>query len=63
LRRSWTLAGAASEQNWISDWLAFLSRQRIAVCAKLVDRRIEEAKDAVDLSRWFNGNGGYPAEP
>jgi hypothetical protein len=51
------LAGAAPEQNWISRRLAFLSRQRIAVCATLVNRRIEAARHIVDLSRWFNGNG------
>jgi hypothetical protein len=51
------LADDAPEQNWISDRLAFLSRQRIAVCATLVNRRIEAARHVVDLSRWFNGNG------
>ena len=51
------LAGDAPEQNWISDRLAVLSRQRIAVCATLVNRRIEAARHIVDLSRWFNGNG------
>jgi hypothetical protein len=51
------LAGDAPARDWITDRLAVLSRQRIAVCATLVNRRIEAARPIVDLSRWFNGNG------
>jgi hypothetical protein len=51
------LVGAAPDQAWISDRLAAIGRQRIAVSAILVNRRIEAAKKVVDLSRWFSGNG------
>jgi hypothetical protein len=51
------LSNAAPEQRWISDRLATLGRQRIAISAALVNRRIEAAKTVVELSRWFDGNG------
>jgi hypothetical protein len=48
---------AQSLPAWISDRLAALGREHIAVSATLVNRRIEATKKVVDLSRWFNGNG------
>jgi hypothetical protein len=37
--------------------LVALCRQRIAVCAALVNRRIEASNKVVVLSRWVSGNG------
>ena len=37
--------------------LSLLYRQRLAVCAALVNRRIEAANKIVSLSRWASGNG------
>src|SRR5262249_16339713 len=46
---------------WVSGRLLALQRKRIAICATLVNRRIEAAKPVVDLACWFNGNGALRA--
>jgi hypothetical protein len=51
------LAGSARDEVWISNRLAVVCRQRVAVCATLANRRIEATRQAVDLSRWLTGNG------
>jgi hypothetical protein len=37
--------------------LVLLCRLRIAVCAALVNRRLEASKNVVVFSRWVSGNG------
>lgn len=51
------MAKGAPEQAWIRHRFVCLTRQRIAVCAALVNRRAEAAKKVVDFSRWVSGNG------
>ena len=43
--------------GWIENRLDLLCRQRISVCAALVNRRIEAANQVVEFSRWVSGNG------
>src|SRR4249920_1621766 len=43
--------------GWIENRLELLCRQRISVCAALVNRRIEAANQVVEFSRWVSGNG------
>jgi len=43
--------------GWIENRLELLYRQRISVCAALVNRRIEAANQVVEFSRWVSGNG------
>ena len=50
-----------SRGRWASVRLLALQRKRIAICATLVNRRIEAAKPVVDLACWFNGNGALRA--
>ena len=49
--------GTAPEQNMIEARLSLLSRQRIAVCAAVVNRRIEASNKVIVFSRWISGNG------
>ena len=52
--------------GWIENRLALLCRQRIAVCAALINRRLEAANPVVEFSRWVSGNGalgGAGGEP
>lgn len=49
------LVGGSPNPEWISDQLATLGRERIAVAAILTNRRIEGAKKVVDLTCWFTG--------
>jgi hypothetical protein len=51
------LAGRAPDQTWISHRLLAIMRQRIVISATLANRRAEAARQVVDFSRWFNGNG------
>ncbi len=51
------LAGGTSGPRWIETRLALMCRQRISVCAALVNRRIEAANKVVLFSRWVSGNG------
>ena len=43
--------------GWFENRLGLLCRQRISVCAALVNRRIEAANKVVEFSRWVSGNG------
>lgn len=45
------------EPTLIEARLSSLGRQRIAVCAALVARRIEASKKVVVFSDWVSGNG------
>ncbi len=45
----------------IENRLALMCRQRIAICAALVNRRIEAANKVVLFSRWVSGNGALPS--
>ncbi len=51
------LADAAAGPSWIDRRLNLLCRQRIAVCAALVNRRVEASNKVVVLSRWVSGCG------
>jgi hypothetical protein len=51
------LAGGPRGPGGIEIRLAMMCRQRISVCAALVNRRIEAANKVVEFSRWVSGNG------
>jgi hypothetical protein len=51
------LAGGPRGPGGIETRLAMMCRQRISVCAALVNRRIEAANKVVEFSRWVSGNG------
>jgi hypothetical protein len=51
------LAADAPGLGWVERRLAMMCRQRISVCAALVNRRIEAANKVVIFSRWISGNG------
>ncbi len=57
IRRLKRLAADRAAPNWVHRRLALMCRQRISVCATLVNRRIEAARPVVDVSRWVSGNG------
>jgi hypothetical protein len=57
IRRFDAMAKAAPGQYWIQKQLLALCRQRLAVCAALVNRRAEAGKSVVDFTRWMSGNG------
>lgn len=57
IRKFGAMAKATPGQDWIQKRLDSLCRQRLAVCAALVNRRAEAAKRVVDFSRWTSGNG------
>jgi low affinity Fe/Cu permease len=51
------LAGGPRGPGGIETRLARMCRQRISICAALVNRRIEAANKVVEFSRWVSGNG------
>jgi hypothetical protein len=51
------LASGGTEPGLLDRRFASLCRQRIAVCAALVNRRIEASNKVVIFSRWVSGNG------
>jgi hypothetical protein len=53
------MQGPASRDQsaWVGRELVLLCRQRIAVCAALVNRRLEAPKKVVVFSRWVSGDG------
>jgi low affinity Fe/Cu permease len=51
------MPSSAPEGTWIEGRLSSVCRQRIAVCAALVNRRIEASNKVVVFSRWVSGNG------
>ena len=55
------LAADAPGLDWVDRRLELMCRQRISVCAALVNRRIEAANRVVVFSRWVSGNGALAA--
>jgi hypothetical protein len=55
------LADRTHDQSWIPVRLAAVGRWRIAIAATLANRRIEAAKQVVDFTRWYDGNGALGA--
>ena len=51
------LATGTRDTAGIDRQLSVLYRQRLAVCAVLLNRRVEASKGIVDFSRWINGSG------
>jgi hypothetical protein len=51
------IASDGAEPGLLDRRLVALCRQRIAVCAALVNRRIEASNKVVVFSRWVSGNG------
>lgn len=52
-----TMANGGVKGAWLDQRLVSLCRQRIAVCAALVNRRIEASNKVVIFARWVSGNG------
>ena len=50
-------AGRREEIDYIDRQLCSLSRERVALCAAIVNRRLEATKDVVVLARWVSGGG------
>ena len=57
IRRFKAIAAERPGQSWMEHQFVSLSRQRIALCAALVNRRIEAAKKVVDFTLWVTANG------
>lgn len=60
------LAAGTPAPSWIEGRLALTCRQRISVCAAMVNRRVEAAHKVVVFSRWVSGNGAlrsFASEP
>ena len=55
------LPSGMAKPAWINRRLASLCRQRIAICAARVNRRMEASKRVVEFSRWVNGDGALGA--
>jgi hypothetical protein len=51
------LPGRTADPAFVDRQLVSLNRQRVALCAAIVNRRIEASKDVVVFSRWATGNG------
>jgi hypothetical protein len=51
------MASGGAEPGLLDRRLEALCRQRIAVCAALVNRRIEASNTVVVFARWVSGNG------
>ncbi|HTW54060.1 MAG TPA: hypothetical protein VMU69_28770 [Bradyrhizobium sp.] len=49
--------GRAADATRIREQITELNRDRVALCATIVHRRLEASKDVVSLSRWVSGNG------
>jgi len=56
-----TMAKGGVEGVWLDHRLAALYRQRVSVCAALVNRRIEASNKVVVFARWVSGNGALGA--
>lgn len=52
-----TMASGGVEDVWLDRRLISLCRQRIAICAALVNRRREASNKVVVFARWVSGNG------
>ena len=57
------LAVGMRDTAWIERELSLLYRQRLAVCAPLVNRRIEASNKIVNFPRWASGNGALDLVP
>ncbi len=60
------LAVETTAPGWVHRRLALACRQRISVCAALVNRRTEAANKVIDFARWVSGGGalgGYGVRP
>lgn len=51
------MPGRAADVRWLSEKIAELNHDRVALCAAIVHRRFEAAKDVVSFSRWVSGDG------
>jgi low affinity Fe/Cu permease len=51
------LASGGAKPGLLEHRVASLCRQRVAVCAALVNRRIEASNKVVVFARWVSGNG------
>jgi len=51
------LPGRAADAAFIGRQIVSLNRERVALCAAIVNRRIEASRDVVMFSRWANGYG------
>jgi hypothetical protein len=51
------LPGRAADATRISEQIADLNRERLALCAAIVQRRFEASRDVVSFARWVTGNG------
>ena len=49
----------AAEAEFIDQQIASLNCERVALCALIVNRRIEASRDVVVFSRWVTGNGVF----
>jgi hypothetical protein len=45
----------------IAEEISKLRRERIALCAAIINRRAEASRSVVSLSRWASGNGALAA--
>ncbi len=52
-----------TETERIERQIGLLPRSRVAVCAAIVNRRIEASQHIVSLSRWTSGNGALDCIP
>lgn len=57
------LPGRTADAAFIDRQIVYLNRERVALCAAIVNRRIEASKDVVTFSRWVNGNGALNNVP
>ena len=48
-----------AEAEFIDQQIASLNRERVALCAVIVNRRIEASRDVVIFSRWVSCNGAF----
>ncbi len=51
------IAVGTRDTAWIERQLSVLCRQRLAVAAALINRRIEASNKIISFSRWVSGNG------
>ena len=57
LRALKNMPGRAADAVLVDRQIASLHRERVVLCAAIVNRRIEASKDVVEFSRWASGNG------
>jgi len=52
-----SMPSRVADAAFIDRQLVSLSREQVALCAAIVNRRIEASKGVVMFSRWASGNG------